>query len=213
MAKFNVTGEQDLGIDKQMFEIKRQIRQKGGSPIDPELVALVLQDIVEGKFIGRKAKQAKLILRLLKGESPFIDAVNGEETLAQAKDVFSSGIDLDFKKWGTDQPGIATEETPVQVYEMAQDATFAQIFSSLGDLDKLCLTQHQIKNFCKKHPDCLRSDGFVTFGFVTCFLFKVGNKYFVAHVSGLYIYVYRLKDGTVWKAETPHCVVVPQRVI
>ncbi len=48
--KFNVTGEQDLNIDKQMFEIKRQIRQKGGSPIDPKLVALALQDVVMGKF-------------------------------------------------------------------------------------------------------------------------------------------------------------------
>lgn len=47
--------------------------------------------------------------------------------------------------------------------------TFAKIFTSFrGDLDKLCLTQHQIKAFCKKHANWLRTNGYATF-----FLFKV----------------------------------------
>lgn len=50
MAKYIVAGEQDLSIDKKMWEIKRQIRQNGGSPLDPELVILALQNITEGKF-------------------------------------------------------------------------------------------------------------------------------------------------------------------
>lgn len=208
MAKFTVTGEQHFGIDGQMLEIKRQLRLKSGSPIDPELVALALQDIVEGKFGKKKANS---ILRLLsKGESLLIDAVNGKETLAQAKDVFLSSIDSDLKKLGTDQPGAATEETPVQVYEMAQDATFAQMFGSLGaDLDKLCLTQHQIKNFCKELPNWLRSDGHATF-----FLFKVEDQYFVADVyvygAGLSVRVYDFEFDYVRLALNLHRVVVPQ---
>jgi hypothetical protein len=49
-TKFLVSGDQDLSIDRQMWEIKRQIRQKGGSPIDPELVKIALQNISEGIF-------------------------------------------------------------------------------------------------------------------------------------------------------------------
>ena len=49
-AKFAVTGDQYMVIDRRMKEIKRQLRQEGGSPLDTELVARALQDIVEGRF-------------------------------------------------------------------------------------------------------------------------------------------------------------------
>jgi len=209
MAKFNVTGEQRDDIDGQMLEIKRQLRLKSGCPIDPELVKISLQDIVEGKFNHKTVSNA--ILRLISGgKSIIIDDCDGSETIANAKDIFKSGIDSDFKNWGTDKPGQATEETAVQVHEMVKDATFAQMFGSLGtDLDKLCLTQHQIKKFCKKHANWLRTDGYGTF-----FLFKVEDQYFVANVNvrgdGLRVYVGRLESGYVWGAEGLRRVVVPQ---
>ena len=54
------------------------------------------------------------------------------------------------------------------------------MFYSLGgtDQDSLCLTQYQIKMFCKKNSGWLRNDGHVTF-----FLFKVDGQFFVAGVS------------------------------
>ena len=64
-AKYTVTGDQDLSIDKQMREIKRQLRQKGGSPINPEDVIRALQDISEGKFKASPAIQ-KAIASFLK---------------------------------------------------------------------------------------------------------------------------------------------------
>lgn len=210
MAKFTVTGDQHFGITGQMLEIQRQIRLKGGSPLDPELVALALQDIIEGKFT-RTSKKDDSILRLIsKGETIIIDACDGSETLANANDVFKSGIDSDFKNWGTNKSGNATEDTAVQVREMVQDATFAQMFGSLGtDLDKLCLTQSQIKNFCKKHSNWLRSDGYATF-----FLFKVDEQFFVAYVfvhsDGLNVHVDRFENDDVWHARYAHRVVVPQ---
>ncbi len=208
MAKFNVTGDQHFGITGQVLEIQRQIRLKGGSPIDPELVALALQDIIEGKFNRRKKENA--ILKLSKGDPIIVDACDGTETLAQAKETFKSGIDGDFKKWGTNKPSISTEDTAVQVHEMVKDATFAQMFGSLGtDLDKLCLTQSQIKNFCKKHPQWLRQNGYATF-----FLFKVEDQFFIACVfvnsDGLGVNVRRFEDGCVWDAESQRRVVVPQ---
>jgi hypothetical protein len=212
MAKFNVTGEQHFGISGQILEIQRQIRLKGGSPIDPELVQLALQDIIEGKFIHSKKDNAILCL-LTKGESIIIDACDGSETLANAKETFKVDIDGDFKNWGTNKPGKVTEETAVAVHEMVKDATFAQMFGSLGtDLDKLCLTQHQIKNFCKKHSNWLRADGYATF-----FLFKVEDQFFVARVfvnsGGLLVSVRRFGHDYVWPAEYALRVVVPQLTV
>src|SRR3989338_6750876 len=43
-----VTGDQYRTIDRRMREIKRQLDQEGGSPIDPEGVARALQLILEG---------------------------------------------------------------------------------------------------------------------------------------------------------------------
>lgn len=210
MAKFNVTGEQHFGITGQMLEIQRQIRLKSGSPIDPELVTFALQDIVEGKFNNKKTVNDTILRLISGGESIVIDACDGSETIANAKDTFKSGIDSDFKNWGTNKPGQATEDTAVQVHEMVKDATFAQMFGSLGtDLDKLCLTQHQIKKFCKKHANWLRTDGYGTF-----FLFKVEDQYFVVGVGvvsdGLGVDVDRLEYDRVWHGEYRHRVVSPQ---
>jgi hypothetical protein len=46
MATHVVTGDQYRTIDKRMCEIKRQLNQKGGSPLDPERVAIALQGII-----------------------------------------------------------------------------------------------------------------------------------------------------------------------
>lgn len=154
---------------------------------------------------------APLILNLISGkESIIIDAVDGSETLAQAKDVFTGYVDPDFKNYGTDRIGQATEKIPVNVYEMAKDATFAQAFSSLGNnLDRLCLSQHQIKQFCRQHRQWLRTDGYTTF-----FLFKENNEFFVASVRvesrGLGAGVRRFGRGSVWGADARHRLVAPQ---
>jgi len=158
-----------------------------------------------------KQPEMVLFLKLLSGaETLMLDALDGKETLATAKEVFPSGIDGDFKNWGTNKAGIATKEQAVDVHELVKDSTFAQMFGSLGtDLDKLCLTQAQIKNFCKKHPNWLRKDGYATF-----FLFKVEDQFFVAYVDvdsdGLDVYVDRFGDDGVWNAGRSRRVVVPQ---
>jgi len=45
-----VTGGQYRKIDRRMREIKRQLDQDGGSPLDPDVVAATLQQIVEGNL-------------------------------------------------------------------------------------------------------------------------------------------------------------------
>lgn len=51
-----VAGELYESITGQLFEIARQLRQKGGYPYDPHQLRRVLQDAIEGKFPGRKWK-------------------------------------------------------------------------------------------------------------------------------------------------------------
>lgn len=164
-------------------------------------------------LMGKQPEKA-LYLKLLSGaETLMLDALDGKETLATAKETFPSGIDGNFKNWGTNKPGIATKETAVDVYELVKDGNFAQMFGSLGtDLDKLCLTQAQIKNFCKKHPQLLRQNGYATF-----FLFKVEDQFFVARVyvnsDGLYVNVNRFVRDNVWGAGSSHRMVVPKMIV
>ena len=49
MAKFSVTGEEHLKIDGIMLDIKRQLRTKSGSPLDPKRVIAGLQRLNESE--------------------------------------------------------------------------------------------------------------------------------------------------------------------
>jgi hypothetical protein len=152
-------------------------------------------------------------LRLISSEEALgLDAVDGTETLANAKEMFTGGIDPDFVNWGADEKGKATKETLVDVYEMEKNATFSQMFGELNsDVRKLCFTQHQIKNFVKKYRNWLRTDGYTTL-----FLFESKGQFFVADVrfnsrDELYVSVDRFENDFVWRAEYRHRVVVPQQ--
>ncbi|MFH1608977.1 MAG: hypothetical protein ABH951_03120 [Patescibacteria group bacterium] len=158
------------------------------------------------KFFGEKEES---ILKLIStGENLKLDACDGKKTIYDSKDVFAWKDD-DFKNWKVNTTGPATAEISADIYEMAKDATFAEMFSSLGDLHKLCLTQSQILNFIAKHKNWLRTEGYGTF-----FLFKANGNFFVASVNvnsdGLSVHVIRLEDDIVWNAEGRHRIVIPQ---
>lgn len=173
--------------------------------LDPVEVAKAIQNIID------RGTQTNLTLRLLYADRTIvIPTCDGTQTIAQAKGTFPYGIDSDFKNWELDKSGGATGETAVQVHELAQNATFAKMFGSLGaDLNKLCLTQHQIKTFCEQHTSWLRTDGYATF-----FLFKEGEQFVVAivHVysGGLYVRARRFKHDSVWNAGGQYRLVSPQ---
>ncbi|OGM89382.1 hypothetical protein A3J77_01165 [Candidatus Wolfebacteria bacterium RBG_13_41_7] len=160
--------------------------------------------------VERKELQNKILKLISGGKKLVIDAADGTEILAKANDVFAAGINSDFVAYGADEPGLATPETSAKVYEMAKDATFAQMFGSLeSDLDKLCFTQAQIKGFMKKHRNWLRANNYATF-----FLFKSRNQFFVACADarlggGLRVSVDRVDYSCVWDAGYRYRVVVP----
>jgi hypothetical protein len=147
--------------------------------------------------------------RLFEKEAIKVNATDGKVTIAQSTEVFKFWLDPDFKNWNLDNPQVSTKETPVQVYEMTKDANFKTMFGTLNeDLNKLCLTQSQIVDFCKNHKDRLHPN------WATFFLFKEDNQYFVALVyvrsDGLGVCVFRFGRADVWGGERALRLVVPQ---
>ncbi len=220
-TKFDVTGEQHFSITGQMLEIQRQLRLKSGSPLDPEKLKTALQNIIENKFEKAKESDGRL-LRVI-SQTPYVklisenteiilDATDGSKFISEAKSTFKSGIDPDFKNYGLAKKGKKTAKTPVDVYEITRDGTSKEIFKSFNtNLDKLVMTQHQIIDFCEKHPFWLNKNGCSNL-----FLTKKGRNYFVVSVDVysdvLYVYVYRFVNDSVWNAKFQLRIVVPQLI-
>lgn len=155
------------------------------------------------------SKSVAYLEPLYVGEKIIIRPADGKRTIAQAKDVFVSGIDPDFVNWGLDVLAKPTEAMECIVFEQVNNCTFAEVFGSTP-LEQLCCTQHQIIDFCVTHKDKLRQDECRTF-----FLFQVGGKFFVAYVSVLAdghldVAVRRFSRGRVWLAEYRYRFVIPQ---
>jgi hypothetical protein len=172
-----------------------------------------IKDVIYGraKIVPITEGISESILRRIFDKPLIIGSTDGTKTIPDSADLFAAGVDGDFRNWRADEPGAPTGETPVHVYEMVRDATFAQMFSSLSpDLGKLCLTHDQILTFIETHRDQLRTDGYATF-----FLFKSHDQFFVACVrvnsrSRLYVIVRRFEYSRVWSAEYSYRLVVPQ---
>ncbi len=191
----------------QANELKLAFRRSGYTNAD-------IKKLCEGDILARLLSIVRgdnEFLKLISGsESLVLAPLDGKEILADARDMFVY-VDSDFRNYDADEKGSATKNTLVLVYEMTKDATFSQIFGSLsGDLEKICLTQAQIKNFVRKYRNWLRTNGYATF-----FLFKSHGNFFVAgvvvfSVGRLYVYVYRFEDSDLWDVEFRRRVVVPQ---
>lgn len=160
---------------------------------------------------GESVKEDLKILKLISaGEKIMIEASYGNVLISKAKKTFKSWIDPHFTDWKLNEVGTATPETLLNVYEMANNATFIQMFTELNsDLDKLVMTQSQIIRFCEKHPNWFCCHGYFTF-----FLTKIKDNYFVISVhvddDDLVVRVNRLEDSTFWRAANAFRVVAPK---
>lgn len=139
-----------------------------------------------------------------------VEETDGTETLANAREVYTIGIDVNFRNWETSVPSKeATTALEVTVFELRKDATFKEIFvpGPGKTLNDFCIPQSQIKKFCQDHQKKLRQDG------SALFLFMVGTDYFVAHVffieRELGVIVYRFINPHVWYGAHRTCVVLP----
>jgi len=153
---------------------------------------------------------AEILRRPSEDETINLAACDGSKTISASKAIFTRYIDPDLLRWGADDPTDDTPAGPVQVYELAENATFQEIFESLSDdLDSLCLTGAQIHEFCQTHRDKLKGEEYSIF-----FLKKSRGKLFVVRVSvyvgALGVRVTPFASNRVWNCRCRHRVVVPK---
>lgn len=134
-----------------------------------------------------------------------IPALKGNKLVKDSK--LFNWIDSDFVNYKASEKGKKTKAQNLDVLELTGDGTFKDIFT---DPDKMVLTQEQILYFVENHKDKLRQYGYITF-----FLFKSYNNFFVARVyvrsrGRLDVHVSRFGFSGVWDAGYRSRVVVPQ---
>ena len=203
---YQLTGDQLKAAMRRIGDIQRQLGQEE-YPHCPKALLDALQAVGEGRF----GDILPILCLISGGHELVIDETDGTETILGAKDVFPGGIDSDFVHWGADEPSGPTPKTPVDVYELAQDGTFEQMFGSIcSNPERLCFIQSQIIGFVKKYPNWLHPRGWSTF-----FPFRSKGNFFVAVVGArgdgrLCAGVRRRGYGRVWGAGRRLRVVFPQ---
>ena len=136
------------------------------------------------------SREETLFLEIVNSEKPLvIRALDGTEIISNNKELFSTWVDPNFKRWKLEGERRETKEIEVASYRPVKNFVFEELFSSLtDDLDELCLTSSQIVEFCKNYFDHKN--------YSTFFLMKgTTGKYFVVSVDsyekGLQLFVYR----------------------
>lgn len=167
------------------------------------------------KFLRGEDSRLPILEHISGDKRLVISAHDGQQTIAQAGELFTGGVSSNFKKWGTNVAGEDTPEIEVVVYETQREASFFQMFTFISDsfrgLDYLCLQQGQILNFVRNYQSWIGSEGSRTF-----FLFKVGSDYFVADISfnssnRLEANISCSDDCVTWVATNHLRVVVPKK--
>ena len=173
---------------------------------------------METKFVSDAEKGIKVLtdtehLHLISNDTRLvIPPTKGVETLID-QNVFYEIEDSLFSPPYQTSPDGSKSEVEVQVFELVKDGRFAKIFSSFDvSLNNLCLTQEQIKTFCRYYPEWLRKSGFTT-----SFLFHLAGSVWVASVvvrcdGNLVVRRRPLSFGVVCQAEFKARYVVPRVV-
>lgn len=206
MTKNFVTDEQLGHFARRQHDFFERVR-KGAVGFDYAMYCIQLA--AENKLVFPN----KYLYIIPGAEALMLDATFGGEGFANKNDVFSV-VNMNLDNLGADQPGLSTKEARVSVYEVVKGGNYSEIFGSFSsDLEKLCLTPEQIKNFCKKYRQWLKANGAGTF-----FLYKSYGNLFVAEVrfsfnESLDLSVLPFKYTGLHSAENRYRVVVPQFVL
>ena len=145
--EFVVTGDQYRVIDRRMREIKRQLDQEDGSPLDPEWVASELQRVVEGQtmVLGWGGFRVFKTIKLgtgLKTADDFSRALNenGCKVGEWAKDIlgkpeFTAALketEIDLVAILVAELGFKQGATRQDIYERAQELGLALCPAEVG---------------------------------------------------------------------------------
>ena len=154
------------------------------------------------------ATQNKLLKLISGNDEIIIEKTSGEKDLESAKDVFTEVMSIQTNSYKNDQY-VPTERTSVSVYEITDFDTASSLFDSLDmNQEKLCLTQHQIREFCISHKNWL-----APFGLSTIFLFQVQRRFSIAKVVqgvGLQLHIMKFESGHYFRKEFGDRVIAPK---
>ncbi len=223
LFKKDVSNLNSVGQFIELYkQVTNAIKEQGA---DPDKTA---KELINGNIIGKavenylvsKKQEAKKKLpfktthleEIFHEKEIFIDSCGGtvESGFAHASSVYPGYLSSNVKDWSLETIQKETKRTKLKVFKMTKSADYEDLFLSINqDKKKMCMTQAQIIEFCKKHKDKLRKDGYGTF-----FLFEEDGKFFVARVDvdsggllGLGVDEFT-RDG-VWSAGGARHLVVP----
>jgi len=129
-TKYVVTGDQYRIIDRRMREIKRQLDQDGGSPLDPGWVAGELQRIIDAS--------GKILTDLTDWQQFYRDLFGLEIDL--------SGLSVPAKKKGFDRLIVVTQGmTPQRLYDKCVELCPCWKWTD-DDLDKIVQSERTAKD-------------------------------------------------------------------
>ena len=145
-----VTGEQYKIIDGKMLELKRQIRQPGGYPFDPDQLVQYLQLAVEGKFESCLPSISKRLLEQVGTVSlPAIKIDTGEliksGKIGDVPVVFGDN----FKKVFGNIIEYFIPATALRVHRLMERSPDAPIISELGGEEAVEVKLGQIVEFMR----------------------------------------------------------------
>jgi len=235
MAKrFIVTGDQYRVVSRQMRDILKNLDHKKGSLLDPELIKMELQKIAGGKLNRSETKLSvstnQLISQSLVSQTKYFRLIMSAKNLqlgcssirliANATDVFKSGIDSDFNNYGLNM--LSKSSTPARIYgyELVKGGIFKDMFLSFGvDLEKLWSRQGQVIDICSVYAKHLCQNGNANF-----FLIKkdedkpaTEDNLFVVSVyvvgGGLYARVRRFSFVSGWDGDDGRRFFCPQLLV
>lgn len=115
-----------------------------------------------------------------------LKSLDGTKTFANSKQLFIQ-IPHFCEKW-IDVPSNPTKKTKIEVYDIQSLTTHEEKFNSISrDLDSLCLTQHQIIEFCTNHQNLFCPQTKRNFMGTIYFIFKSDEDYKLLHPDDDYL--------------------------
>jgi hypothetical protein len=151
---------------------------------------------------------SNLLERIFPEEEIILNKTTGDKRIFQAKNVFSSWIDPDFKQL-VSASGQKTREVPVEIYQLTEHAGLEELTRELKTKTKsLSLVQSQIILFCQEKEKYLHPN------WITFFFLDEPQGDFLIGVSvacnGLRINIHSFKDLKVLRGKCFYRFVVPK---
>jgi hypothetical protein len=148
-----------------------------------------------------------LVINPVDGLTTIVDAKTDPKVFHNVHSFFKEKI---LRVKSSPQP-----QTPVYVFALAGKGTIREVFESISsNIESLCLTQHQIVEFCSQYPHQIRPwKQRNNPGHSTHFIFKSQGEFYVAwiHIYGRswYADALPLHDGCILsgKSDSPRFVV------